>query len=647
MTSIFLTFLSFVAFCLIGLCFSSLFKFNTALAPFVSACFTMLYFTFFGMFNLILPSGYIYFITAAIIAVLFATKKLELPKLSLWFNVFFFACVLMIILFGIKTPYLNSWDEFSYWGTAVKLMKLNDILPTTAQIGWPWISSQKVGLVVFNYFFMFFGNYEEWRIFIGVNVLTFSVFCALLAPFVGKKKHVGFIFSLVLFLSPYIFTIYRDPLEPSYIYMNAHSDLPMAWVFCGTIALYFVQKHLNGKFWPVLLSMAAFIMVKDTSLPLSLIAWVIISFDLLFFTNKKLRFKIINTLSMLFVIIANFLIWAAYIESATGADPLSDIGGTEQLSMAGMLISGTTMLFGINPSEKFIGVMNAMYTEYFNAFSTMIGTGFMITIIISALFIISAIWHKEKKQKLQFLSLGFLLFLGFVVYYIFLAFSFVFVFRGNETSYLVSYERYVYPYYITWFLMGVYALAMCAVNPIKKLFFAPKAALYFVLLVFSYRFYQFIPTGMTFLDYHDGYLYGRKTIYNTSQEIIELLGEDNRDNIYFISQNDDGARWFRYSTDLLPLQLEYGNGGGTMVLPENYGGELYHYAISPQEFSDYLIQNECKYVFVEKADEGLYEDYAFMFSDNLQTLKNGMPAIYEVTLQNGNVTLKLLSEVSP
>ncbi len=644
------TLFSFVAICVIGLFIASVFRLPSTVSPFIAVCFTMVYFVLFGVFGGLLIGGYLYFLAAVVISLLFAVKKIKLPKISLWFGGFVAISVAMIIFFGVREPLLYSWDEFSFWGTAVKLTKINHELHTTAEIGWAWVASQKAGLLMLGYLFEFFGEYAEWRIFAGLNVLALSVFTAMLTPIKATSKHIGIILFAVMFFIPYGFTVNRALIEPSNVYMNAHSDVPMAWVFCGVLILYFVLKNTgeHAISWAVPLALAALTNTRDTALPFALIAWVIIAVDMFLVSGDSLRAnikrKILDTVVMLSVILVSFFGWSQYIAAATGADPLGNVGGSDELSMTAMLIEGVSQLFGFGTTEHFSQVMSKMLVSYFTLPLSMIGSGFMITVVIVGILAIAAIFTQDKTTRKRAIFFGVLSTLGFIAYYVFIGFTFVFIFKDDVSTELLGYERYLYPYYIAWFSVSVFLLAESSLRPRKRLFLAPFSALLLVLAVFVLRFYQYVPSGMAFFDYHDGYLYEREKTVETAKDVVNLLGEDEDGKIYFLSQGDNGNRWFQFAGDILPLQLDYSFGGGSLSLPKSGGEGLYDYELSPTEFVEYLEENECEFIFVERSDESLVSDFGHMFDDNLSASTDGASVVYGVT-QDDEVPFVFLGEV--
>ena len=52
--------------------------------------------------------------------------------------------------------------------------------------------------------------------------------------------------------------------------------------------------------------------------------------------------------------------------------------------------------------------------------------------------------------------------LGFVAFYVFNIFTYVYIFKEAEASTLSNYNRYIYPYYIGWMLAALVLLGKCA-----------------------------------------------------------------------------------------------------------------------------------------------------------------------------------------
>ena len=649
------TLISFAAVVFVALFISIKCKISTALTPFVSTCFSMMLLSAFGCFGLVKLGGYIYFALAlaAAVAVIFAVKKdtdclaqLATPGFA------FFTCasLFVIVLFAIKQPMFISWDEFSFWGTSIKLVKISDEMYTTAQIGWSWAATQKPGLIMNAYLYEFFGSYQEWRACAGTDVLMFSAVSALTAYFTGKNWHKAVPFMVVGFLTPFAFSLYGTIYAPSNVYMTVMADLPMGMIFGGVLCLYFSLKDKAKGIWAVCLALATLTFIKDTAFAIAMVAAVIICADIVlvqkecdFFGIKRFLGKIINCAFVFVTPVVLFLLWTVYLGVVLSVDATGNVGGSEEMSMVGMMVEGVKQLLGIGVTEKFSDVMGRMYQSYFGMSLTVLGTGFRLTIICLVLCLIALLTAAETRQKISCALFAFLSTAGFVIYYIFIGFCFVFVFKEAEASTLMSYERYVYPYYIGWFLTSVMLVAQSVAQKKQKLFGLGRAAVFAIILLMVVRLSSILIVGYTFVDYDRNFMNDRYEQQRKSADIVEYIGETDQ-KIFFIGQGDDGNKWFRYSSQLLPLQLAYSYGGGTICLPdaEILDDSPYYIKITPKELLEYIKDNDCGYVFVETNDEFLTEGFGHLFSDNLSNCGYGISCLYRV---NGN-TFEFMGEVN-
>lgn len=639
--TLFFTLLTFIAITGIAIFMSMKFKISSSLTPFISICFEMMFLSVFGCLGIIRIGGYIYYILA-IAAIIYSIKnyKQVLDKIKEPGFIFFLgASLFVIILFSIKQPMFMLWDEFSFWGTSIKLVKIYDQLYTTAPIGWAWFATQKPGFIMNGYMFEFFGKYQEWRACAGMDVLIFSSIATLGAVFKNKEWHKSVPFISIGFLTPFAFSLYNTIYGQSSIYMSVMADVPMGMIFGGVLCLYFASKNKPNTLWAVCISLMALTFTKDTALPLAMVAAGIICVDILINENKieifKLngfKAKIINCVFVFLAPLVSFFAWTKYLGTVLSIDVTGNVGGSDEMGMVQMLITGIKQLFGfMEPTEKFSQVMGKMYSSYFEMNLTVLGSGFKVTIITLALILIAIIISKDLRYKIRCAVFGVLSSIGFLMYYIFIGFCFVFVFKEAESSTLMSYERYIYPYYIGWFLAALMLLAIAMVSKKRRLYGLGRIPVFAIMLVMILRLSNIVLPGYSFIDFQEGFLDDRKVQEQKAQSIAEYVG-DSKDNIFFIGQGDDGDKWFKYSSQLLPLQLEYSFGGGTLCLPDAQieDDSPYYIKMTPEELLEYLDEKECEYIFVELSDDFLKDGFGYLFSDNLENCKDGQSALYRV-----------------
>lgn len=126
-----------------------------------------------------------------------------------------------------------DFDELSLWATAVKITKVNNDLYATAELGTPWAATQNPGLPLLAYFFQFLGNYADWKIYVGYDILYFSVFAAVVGAIPRSKWRVAVPMAAVLWCVPFFFTNYNHTIYLTTTYMTSYGDVPAGLVFGG------------------------------------------------------------------------------------------------------------------------------------------------------------------------------------------------------------------------------------------------------------------------------------------------------------------------------------------------------------------------------------------------------------------------------
>lgn len=173
-----------LAIALLSIDLNHFFSLPLSCAPFVSICCITLYFCLAGILNVLLYAGVLFYIFVMLSAI-FAFAKVVLGKRwrnftksinNCGFLLFIVLSLFTLIYFYYRKPLFAEWDELSFWGTASKLMKINNALYTKATIGWNWVPSQCPGLVVLGYWVQFLGEvFCEWKVFWAYDLLLFSI----------------------------------------------------------------------------------------------------------------------------------------------------------------------------------------------------------------------------------------------------------------------------------------------------------------------------------------------------------------------------------------------------------------------------------------------------------------------------------------
>lgn len=594
-------------------------------APFVMLCSGMLLLSAAGCAGVLFPAVWVLY-GAGIVGAGWMVYDLcihrENRKNFFDFPVVVFAvgAVAILLLFWMRNPQYWTWDEFSFWGTAEKLVKETGELYVTAEIGWNWVPTHRPALIMLGYFFNFFGAYAEWRVYAAYGVLILSMATTMMACVKTKAWQVQLPLGGLTVLTVAIMTVYAPLNLHSEVYCSTLADVPMGLMMGTALVLYFGTAERKVKnFWMPALALMTLCLVKDTGFALALVALALMAADLLLqWWLEKPRDPIWHRLLVVVLAavgcVAAFLMWNIYLGSVSTADT-SNVGGVEQMGMVQMLLQGLKETFIPSArSEKFARLMGRMVQIVCAQKATMLGSGMMTMLFSAGLLVLAIALSKNKKHQLRCTVYGVLGCAGFVAYVLFIGFTYVYVFRDEISADLVGANRYLSPYYMGFFLGALVLLGHTAAENARMRL--GRLALCGLCAVCLLRVAQFVPAKLMVLDQNPTVQWNRTQITEQVDWVTEDLDPDSR--IFFISQGDNGNNWFMNSYAFYPYVLDYSFGGGTFALPGMLPEDtLYYIPLTQQEFLDYLVENDCEYVYVELNDQVLRDSYGELFSDGL------------------------------
>ncbi len=551
---------SFIAILMFALFLYANFKIKSGIAPIISLTLIISAVTIASLFNLLLFGVIASYVIVALLTIytvirqkrqIFATVK---GFFSVGVTLFCVASALMLIFLATAQPLFSEWDEFSFWGTSQKLIYLNDALYTfydSSLIG----NTTPPSLGVLSYYFgAFNAQFYEWTSFFAYDVMFFAICASFTAFFKKDKWYLGAMMFALGFLLPYFFTVYTKAIHVVPVYISAYSDIPLGMMFGASLAVYFfgTKEREENIFWLIPM-LFFFTLTKDMGFALSLIVVFIVFFDLVTNVHKKqyklfflkgIIAKFCAVIVLALASLAAFLVWAAHMGAVMQVDRFS-LGGAQNMGMAQMLITGVLELFSPVKSEKFTTISSYMVSAFFDREISMIGSGLITTCAITVVFLFALI-ACVKSERIRVLALYLSSLFCFVCYYVFHIFLYVYIFKDNGYA-LPSYERYIYAYYMGWFMLAVITVI---VSTMKSNIFAniKTAALIFgVVGMFSLTSYLLSAENM-FLGIDDS----SYSLRNTVKEKTALLGDavQEDDVIYCLSgMNDYGQRWFIYSLE--------------------------------------------------------------------------------------------------
>lgn len=646
--------IAFAALCAVALFYVSL-GVKGAFAPFCAACTAIVWFSLMGTVGLLRVGGWLFYLAAAAAVVWLilrhgqGKKPLAAPGFGFWF--FVGAGLALMLLLYIRQPLFLYWDEFSFWGAAGKLTKLTDTLFPVAEIGWAAPSTQKPGLVVFSYFFQFFGSgFSEWQTYAASDVFMVAGLATVLGAF-DKNKHwnAALPLMLVLFLVPFAFRHGIPTQIVSTVYMDSTAELPLGCAFGATLAMWFggERGRLRGM-GPVCLGLACLVLLKDAALMFALVAAVLVACDYLCTpqdNRPKLRGRLGGAAARLglglFCVAAVFLLWDAYAASVIGTSRLEDVGGTAQTGMLQMPLLFIQDLLRPEKSEIFTTVTSGM-VQYFFMRNNMFGSGFTAMLGMLGILGATALFLCPKRSALrrQCIVFGIFSTLGFAAYYLFLTLSYLYILSPIEARRLASYDRYVYPFYMGLFLVVLFLACQGLAAAKRRPAAAGKAVLVLLAAGLLVRTWQFVPLQYSVLGVPQEEYSERLEFNRNVAHLKSRLDPDGK--TFIVTSQDEGMRLYMYVHEMLPLRTDYSYGGGGRLRVKKPGpdGTSQVVEVTLAEFEEYLAESGCTTLYFDSINAIFIENYGSLFSDGLQGAAEGRTLLYSISVQDGHVWME-------
>lgn len=574
--------------------------------------------------------------------------------------VFWLLAVSFTVYFGVRQPLFSDFDEFSLWGTAAKLTSTQNVLYTEGEIGWPWQATQNCGLMTLSYFFQLFGRFAAWKTYVAYDLLLFACFAAVVGGVKWKDYGLAFPMAVVCWLAPFLLTVYVRTLYVCHVYFTSYGDIPAGVVFGGAVAFWLCLRHEGGPFGALLPVLALCANIKSNTFVLSLAAAGIVAVDLVLFGGgspwrRGLPRRVGRAGAAFAAPMAMYLLWGRYTGSLIVQNAEQGGMGSTSEDLVTVAVNGVKMLLGLPVTDyyearraRFGQAAADMLDAFVHTKITMLGSGLVVTGVIFCLFALAVLLLPDLRRRLRAALLWLLCAACFLAYNFMLVLSYAFVFTESQGAGLIDYNRYLYTYYLGWFLIALAVLGLAVRQSRRPLW--GKAAVLGLAGLCLLCYGRYLSPYTSVLDFDDSE-FGEIAVYAEETEAVkQAIGADpartgpaEQQRVFLVSQGDNGLRWFNFSYEFLPLVLdysgrmrpedsagvEYGAGGGTFGLPELYNGSDYYHAYTADEFLETVLESGCGYLFAEKIDGIFTESYAALFADGLAAAADG-PALYRV-----------------
>lgn len=308
-------------------------KLSASAAPFAAIAASVLALALFAMLGL-LRVGMVALLLAALFApvLVFAIQKQKLKDALRAFlkpGVVFFiaACVFFGIVLSQKGAALRYWDEFSFWGTAAKVVFENDRLYTLVNTSMITVSYPPA-LPLLSYFLQFFnGAFSEWQLYFAYDILMMAAFALLFERCEWKNALSALALAAFSIFGLYFFW---HTFEGMYLFANAYADIPLGVLFGGALLCWFrTREKKAADFALVALSLALLVFSRDFGFALGLVACVVIAADMLLTKQypiererkgaKKLL-KLGWPFALFGVVVLSYALWSLHFKLATSID---------------------------------------------------------------------------------------------------------------------------------------------------------------------------------------------------------------------------------------------------------------------------------------------------------------------------------------
>lgn len=594
-------------------------------------------------------------------------------------SVFFWGMTLAFaVYFSIRQPMATGFDELNLWATAVKVTKVDNSLYATATLGTPWAVTQNPGLPLLSYFFQFFGSYADWKIYLAYDALYFACFGAVLSALPWGKWRVAVPLAAVLWCTPFFFTIYNHTIYLADTYLTAYGDVPAGLVFGGAVALWLALRQTDGPRWAVLPVLALAANLKANDFVLSLAAAGLVAVDAWFFCDGPFRQGILRRTGFAAACfaapLAVYYLWnTRYVGWLVARNTDSGGVGETTASLGQVVVNGIKILLG-QPVEgffaerqpQFLQAMADMGHQFWTSDGklSMIGQGRNVVALILLLFVVAFAVGAGWRLRGRIAALAVLSTLCFVGYNLMLALSYGFIFKPFQAEALTDYNRYIYSYYIGWFLMAVACLVTALLPQTEKYLrtiqekdgptaifrserrtprwgLAGQGVVLLLAVAMLARQSQLVLPQLSVLGFADSEFADRKNVRAEAELVCSYLSPGDR--VFFVSQGDNGEAWFSAVFDFYPILVDYSGivsemigGGGELGLPELKPEEegpknYYYHGFTAEELDSIVRGNGCTVLYLQTLDDIFVESYAGLFTDGLEGALSGQTLLYRVT----------------
>lgn len=500
----------------------------------------------------------------------------------------------MLIAYGAMIPcilkmHINSWDEFSHWGRAVKnFWYLNDFAnlenSTTNFKGYPPAAT------LFAYFAQRFGgHYVECKSYAAYDFF----YLALMSPYfcvIKRKKDLpkAIVLGFCCILLPTL--VWNRVYDVTYV--DALLGMETALIF----AAYLLYEDKKWRNITIFLITIVLCLTKASGAGLAAIALIILvvaewkQLSGKFLTEKGKEFVMPGI--MLGGILLGKYSWDIYLKASGTAEAWN----ISELNVANLL----ELMMGKGPAYRYETIRNFFRTVAFEPISESIWPmsclGWIVLFIISGMLVVRYLMSGELKNKYSICIWS--LVLGIGVYGLSLLLLYLFTYSEPEALSAASFGRY----------MGTWLEIVCAVFlmiVLKEIKGKQQWGMLLIILVMSLTTYLPIYKAIATATPVCTDVYKNWPVDIRFSQVKETLDEcgNPEAKVYFIHQNDSGYWEQVCGYGITPYQMQNG-------MPFSFGSDS-----TITEWVGLLKEGSFTHVLLNYVDDSFAEIFGELFMD--------------------------------
>lgn len=531
------------------------------------------------------------------------------------------------VLLSFRTHMLYEPDEFSHWGTVLRNMMHFDAIPAGVKEANITYTDYPPATTLFAYFWTrLSGGFNEGDPQRAMNIMILAFLLPAMRAQRWKCWGSALCMACALFVLPTLFN--------SGAYYTIYADVALGCVFFHALYAWFFTPRDRGGVLLTGGSLFLLPLIKEAGWGLCLIALAVMAADLVGERDRTGLRRIRDFGCLAAAAMASELTWKAFL-------------AVHQTRRVWTLSAGFTeildVLLGRAPSHRMRTVENFFFSL---TDAGLFGQGgviqlsLLIWLLLLGALTALALGRADAALRRRWRRMALWLLAGLGAYLLSLLYTFLFLFRNYEGESLFSFARYLSSYMIA--LAGLsLALASETLGPALGRNRQSVELLALTLMLLTANPETLLEKAVITREWDEA-VYESRMSTAAPPEMAQML-DAQTDLVYFVSQNDQGHRYFLRAFEWVPLRFQ-ARGDGWWLMPSEQAveqtGDWYAQTFStvktPQEWADELMEGGYTHVYLDQVDQAFAAAYAGLFQSPGEIAAD---RLFEVTVKDGGVTL--------